>query len=254
MKKIVTLLICILLVTLTSCTASSSELDNHLGEWKLTEISTTIDGEITTLKGGDEMLEPDEIPVSFIATDGETDQEITHYYGEDARNIKVGDHIIIDVRVFIVEYEGSRTVSFIDPTKVDKDNVTEPTKTFAQIKEEAENMEIPDTGSWVIQYEYHEYVECTVKEITKPFEMLYYPLELATLVLNEDGSGYLKYNFDYEGLSQLNLTWVRYDEELRITILGETGIATVKEDSLVFEQKTNLYGTETIETATFIRK
>lgn len=241
MKRILFLLICLLLVSLTSCTASSNELDNHLGKWSLQEITTTIAGQSVTIRPNDPMYKENEIPVSFILTNGETDIPIDNYFGDDAKDIKVGDQMCIALIVFITKQGVTFQYSYL----VTDEKEIAKAKTLEKIKEDAEAYELEEGK---LYHQYKEVAYATVKEITKPYEMVYYPEDLAILTLNEDGSGKIVYNFDYlgTGLSDkvsYNLTWYRYTEEIRITLQGETERARINEDGyLVFSTTQTIYG------------
>lgn len=238
MKKIIFVLICLLVISLTSCSASSNVLDNHIGKWSLKEITMQSGDLSVTINPNDPMYEEDEIPISFIISDGEVEHEMHHYYGKDAKDIKAGDKMLC--RVTVVKTASTLTIDA--PVKVDKAEGS--VKTLEQIKTDADKMEIPE-GRWFISY--NEYIECTVIEITKPYEMIYYPEDLAIMTLEEDGSGQIVYNFDYLNLGSekniLNLTWVRYTEEIRITIEGETSRSKIDEEGrLIFEQTLAIAG------------
>ena len=247
MKRILIVLSFLILITMTSCNTTTST--THLGDWYLTEVSSEYNGNTVTIKGGDPLFKPNEIPVSFIVTDDTTDLKITNYYGNDAKDIKVGDKLLI--RVTVIKMEGS--ITFSNPVKVDKTNET--IKTLEQIKQEAEEIVIPE-GRWFIQFE--AYTECTVKEITDPYVMKYRPDTLAVLTLNSDGTGTFRTYLIEDILpgseyGLYNLTWVRYGDTIKITMMGETGVGTLEGNHFTLEQNSSINGINVKETSSFIR-
>lgn len=233
MKKLVLFSLCFIVLFLTGCRKKTPE-----GTWKFEKMEMVYENETVTYRIGDSIgMES----VSFVLEDESGEIEVLYAYGSHAEKLKINDHVTVSGSIV---KNGDKIVfkpsEYLAVTVSEYRESTRPNDS-EDIKNIRKTIDLYNHGDDGVKMEYYT-LDGYVKEITREYSSPIYSEEYMQLQLYEDGSGILiSISMDYEGFyegkrEEYVVSWLQYQDEIRITVQGETSRCSIEDGVLILYQ------------------